>query len=399
MRVAYFDAACGASGDMVLGALVDAGWSLDALRDGLAALPVGGYELSAERVRSHGVGATRVNVKLTETPQPERHLGDILAILAASGLSEGVKERAGRVFTRLAEAEARVHDTSVERVHFHEVGAVDAIVDVVGGVMGLEQLGVERVYSSPLPVSQGWATAAHGRMPVPAWATYELLRGAATRALPVDGEVLTPTGAALLTTLAESYGPPAMTPTTIGYGAGTKDFGIANVLRLVVGETASEANQVVLVEANLDDMNPEWFEPALEKLFGAGALDVTLSPLQMKKGRPGVLLKVVCEPRDRETLVGVVLRETTSLGVRWYFAERECLAREWLEVDTAFGRARVKIGRRAGVVCNIAPEHDSCRSIARQSGAPLPAIYAAAREAARVSLAHAGHLESGNKAT
>lgn len=385
MRVAWFDASAGASGDMILGALVDAGASLDAIGEVLATLPLTGYRLSQERVSSHGVAAARVTVTLTDDHPHERRLSDVLRVLDGGRLPDPVRTGAERIFRRLADAEAKVHGTSVEAVHFHEVGAVDAIVDVVGAMTALHLLGIEDVTVSPLPITHGWVTGAHGRMPVPAWATMELLTGVPTRPLDLEGEVLTPTGAAILTTLATSYAPPAIAPERIGYGAGSRDFGIANVLRVVVGVTAATPWQVAVIEANIDDMNPEWYEQAVERLFEAGALDVTLSPLQMKKGRPGVLLRVVGAMSDRETLTDVILRETTSLGVRWFAAERECLAREWCEVTTDFGPVRVKIGRRNGEVVNIAPEYESCRAAAR--GASLAVVYAAATEAARRALA------------
>ncbi len=387
MRVAYFDAAAGASGDMILGSLVDAGLALDDLRVALAPLAVHGYELSAEAVTVRGIGATRVKVALAEHQHAHRHLHHITEIIDRSTLPPAVAERAKAAFSRLAEAEALVHRTTVEKIHFHEVGAVDAIVDIVGTMVGLDLLGVEAVYCSPLPISHGWVDCEHGRLPVPAPATLELLRGVPTRPLDVAGETLTPTGAALLTTLAQGWTLPAMTSERVGYGAGTKDYGIPNVLRLLIGESAGQPAAVVIIEANLDDMNPEWYDRAVSRLFEAGALDVTLSPLQMKKGRPGVLLRALGEPAARERLTDVLLRETTTLGVRWYVAQRDCLAREWVEVATDFGPVRVKIGRRAGEVLNLAPEYESCRAAADAAGAGLPAVYAAAREAARQALA------------
>lgn len=409
MRIAHFDAAAGASGDMVLGALVDAGLPFDDLRDALANLAVEGYELSAEPVVKRGVAATKVTVALDDRKQPHRHLRHVVEIIDQSELDARVRERAKAVFTRLAEAEAKVHGTTIEKVHFHEVGAVDAIVDVVGACLGLAMLGIERVTCSPLPISHGWVDCAHGRLPVPAWATVELLQGAPTRPLDVAGETLTPTGAALLTTLADGYGQPPMVPRRIGYGAGAADFGIPNVLRLIVGdavaggaEPAAEADlpaaQVVVIETNLDDMNPEWYEPVVRRLFAAGALDVTLAPMFMKKGRPGVRLQVIAEPARRATLAEVLLRETTTLGVRWYGAERTCLAREVSEVTTEFGVVQVKLGYRPAdaaaatgngardggeELLTIAPEYESCRAVAEASGASLPTVHAAAYEAAR----------------
>lgn len=387
MKLAYFDPSAGASGDMILGALVSAGVDPDELRGSLQSLPVSGWELTVEQVTSHHIAATKVNVVLADEHQPHRHLHHILEIIdGAEALPAPVKAKAKAVFQRLGQAEAKVHGVSIEKVHFHEVGAVDAIVDIVGGCLGLHLLGIEQVHVGPLPITHGWVTGAHGKMPVPTWATMELLQGVPTRPLDLAGEVLTPTGAALLTTLADGWQPPAMTIEQVGYGAGSKDFGIANVLRVMLGESVSTPREVVVLEANIDDMNPEWYELALEKLFAAGALDVTLAPIYMKKGRPAVLLKVLCEPRQREALSELVLQETTTLGIRWYTAERDCLAREWYDIETAFGTVRVKVGRRSGRILNIAPEYESCRACAVAAEAALPAVYAAAREAARVLL-------------
>ncbi|MCC7494266.1 MAG: nickel pincer cofactor biosynthesis protein LarC [Fimbriimonadaceae bacterium] len=383
MQWAWFDPAAGASGDMILGALLAAGLPEQALRDGLQRLGVPGWRLEVEQVTVHGIAATRAKVLLDDAPQPHRHVRHVVDIIAAGDLPPIVAERAKAVFERLAAAEAAVHNTTIERVHFHEVGAVDAIVDVVGACLGLHLLEIERVACGPLPVSHGWVDCAHGRLPVPPPAVVRLLEGVPTRPLDVAGETLTPTGAAILTTLCEQWTLPAMTWGRSGYGAGSKDFGIPNVLRLTLGETAPQPAAAVVIEANLDDMNPEWYERAVERLFAAGGLDVTLQPVQMKKGRPGVLLRVVCDPPRREAVTTVILTETTTLGVRWFTVQRDCLAREWHEVSTSFGPVRVKIGRRAGRVLNIAPEYESCRQAADAAGAALPAVYAAAAEAAR----------------
>jgi len=387
VKIAYVDASAGASGDMLLGALIDAGLSLDTLREKLSGLAVDGYTLSARQITPHGIGATKLDVELADGTPPHRHLKHIVEIIDRSELDVVVKDQAKAVFTRLAEAEAKVHRTTVERIHFHEVGAVDAIVDIVGTVIGLHELGIEKLYCSPLPVSHGWVMCQHGKLPVPPPAVVELLNGVPTRPLDVEGETLTPTGAAILTTLADDWSMPAMVADVTGYGAGTKDFGIPNVVRLMVGHTAPQPSAVTLLEANLDDMNPEWYDRAVGKLFEAGALDVTLQPLQMKKGRPGVLLRVLCDPAARQRLAEVMMRETTTLGVRWFEGSRECLDRDWLEVDTDFGRVRVKLGRRGDHILNIAPEYESCRAAADAADAPLPLVEAAAREAARRQVA------------
>lgn len=383
MKIAWFDASAGASGDMILGALIDAGLDAAALEAELQQLDVPGWRLAVSRVKPRGIAASEVEVVIdADAPRPHRHLRHIIEILRGGALPPGDVERATAIFTRLAEAEARVHDTSVEQIHFHEVGALDAIVDVVGAVVGLRLLGVEQVACTPLPISHGWVDCEHGRLPVPAPATLELLRGVPTVPLDLEGETLTPTGAAILTTLSTAWQPPAMTPAAIGYGAGSRDFGVPNVLRVTLGEAAATPARVVVIEANLDDMSPEWYDRAVQRIFAAGALDVTLSPLQMKKGRPGVLLRAVADPAARAPVSEAILRETTSLGVRWFAGERECLARTWLEVATRYGPVSVKIGRRAGEVLNIAPEYESVARAAEAHQASLPSVEAAAREAA-----------------
>lgn len=386
MKIAWFDASAGASGDMILSALVDAGLPFETLREQLAGLAVDGYELACEPVMRRGVRATKVKVTLTEAKQPARHLKHIVAILDESSLPEPVRDAAKRVFGRLAEAEAKVHGTTVERIHFHEVGAVDAIVDVVGGCLGLHLLGVEQVGCTPLPVSHGWVDCEHGRVPVPSWATQELLKGVPTRALDVEGETLTPTGAAILTTLAEVWTMPPMVAERTGYGAGTKDFGIPNVLRLTLGETAGQSSEVVVVEANIDDMNPEWWELAIERIQAAGAVDVSLAPIQMKKNRPALLLRAICDPAKLDAVIDAVVSETTTLGVRFYRAERRCLAREWVDVTTPYGPVKVKVGRRNQQVLNLAPEYETCRQCAETAGVPLKDVYASAQQLARAAL-------------
>ncbi|HAZ62262.1 MAG TPA: nickel pincer cofactor biosynthesis protein LarC [Armatimonadetes bacterium] len=390
MTWAWFDCAAGASGDMALGAMVDAGLDFDALRDGLAGLNVSGYTLSHSSVMRRGVRATKVDVTLTDEAKPHRHLKHIEAILDESKLDEDVRERARAIFRRLAEAEAKVHGTTVERIHFHEVGAVDAIVDVVGTCLGLKLLGVDRVGCTPLPVSYGWVDCEHGRLPVPAWATQELLRDVPSRPLDVEGETLTPTGAAILTTLAETYEMPTMTTRAVGYGAGTKDFGIPNILRLVLGEAAPQSAAVTIIEANIDDMNPEWWDMALARITAAGAMDATLSPLQMKKNRPAVLLRVLCEPSKRDAVLEAVVTYTTTLGVRYYAAERHCLEREWHEVTTAWGLVPVKVARAGGQVINVAPEYEACRALAEETGVTLKEVYVAAEYLARTTLTNQG---------
>jgi len=392
-RIVYFDCASGASGDMLLGAVVDLGLPLEHLREELARLPLGGYRVEARGVVRSGLAATKVDVVVDEGQKPHRHLRNILAILEESSLDAEVKERAGGLFRRLAEAEAAVHGTSVEKVHFHEVGAVDSIVDTVGGVLALRWLGASRFVASPLNVGTGTVTMSHGTFPVPPPATARLVAG-----VPVygegEGELLTPTGALLVTAHASDYGPlPMMRIEKTGHGAGGRDTpGRPNVLRLVVGDEdgAPSGERVLVLETEVDDASPQLLGPLLDQLLSAGALDAFFTPVQMKKGRPGVLVTAIADPSKREALEELLFRETTTLGVRRQVCERSVLERETVRVDTAYGPIRVKIGRRGGVVYNAAPEFDDCQRAAGEKGVAVKETLAAALAAWR---ARAGKQE------
>lgn len=380
MRVAYFDCVSGASGDMILGALVDAGVAPDALRAELATLPLSGWQIEVERVLRAGLAGTRVHVR-SSGPQPHRHLADILAILERSGLPTADRERAARVFRALAEAEARVHGIALEEVHFHEVGAVDAIIDVVGAVVALRLLGVEQVYVSPLPLGSGTVRTAHGSLPVPAPATLALLTAARAPLRPGTDEpameLVTPTGAALLTALGR-FERPAMHLTGSGTGAGRRDLpDRPNVLRVLLGETeaAPTVRPMVVLETNIDDMPAELFGHALDRLFAAGAADVWFTPIQMKKNRPATMLAVLCRPEQEGTLVDLLLYETSTLGVRVREVRRYEAARERFEFQSSLGPAAVKVKRLAGQPPRVAPEYDVCRTLAARSGLPLLEVY------------------------
>lgn len=429
-RVAYFDCASGASGDMVLGALVDLGLPLDRLRAELARLPLAGYRLEARKVDRAGLRATKVdvvvegqadrtdrdvnvnrnvNVNVPEPARdhdhdhdhahghvhehghghadhahPHRPLSEILGMIDGSGLEAGVKRRASELFQRLGEAEAAVHGTDTEHVTFHEVGAVDSIVDVVGAVIGLGWLDVDRFIASPLNVGSGTVKIAHGEYPVPPPATLRLLAG-----VPVygsgAGELLTPTGALLVTAYATGYGPlPSLKLEGVGHGAGTRDTaGRPNVLRLIVGDevTASDGQKVVVIESEMDDMSPQLFGPLLDGLLAGGALDAFYTPVQMKKGRPGVLLTVIAEPRRRAQVEELLFAETTTLGVRWQEWDRTVLDRESVAVDTEYGTISVKVGRRQGRVYNVQPEFEDCLARARAASRPVKEVWAAALSA------------------
>lgn len=396
-RLVYFDCASGASGDMLLGALVDLGLPIEALREELGKLPLDGYSLEARRVHRSGLHATKVDV-LTAHHHDHGHgahrhghehhhrgLTAILELLERSALEAEVKAKAGDLFRRLAVAEAKVHGTSPEEVHFHEVGAVDSIVDIVGGVIGLRWLKADRFVASPLNAGTGTVTMQHGTYPVPPPATAELVKGVPTYG-EGQGELLTPTGALLVTGHASSYGHlPLLKPEHIGHGAGSRETqGRPNVLRLIVGEEdAVGAETVLVLEAEIDDMSPQLFGPLIERLLGAGALDAYLTPVQMKKGRPGVLVTVLAAAERRAPVEDVLFRETTTLGVRWQEWNRSVLERERATVATPYGPIAVKLGKRGRDVLNVQPEFDDCQRAAAAHGVPVKEVWAAALAASR----------------
>lgn len=383
---------------MILGALVDAGLEVERLRAELNRLPISGYTVNVEEVRRRGLRGMHVEVQVAEQ-HVARHLADIEAIISHSDLPEQVKARGKAIFGRLAEAEAAVHGAPVNHVHFHEVGAVDAIVDVVGAAIGLWLLGIEEVYASPVHVGSGTVSCAHGTMPVPAPATLELLRGVPIYGRDVEAELVTPTGAAVLTTVAQAFGPaPPMEVTHVGYGAGSRDLPIPNLLRVSIGEPAEgaevhsgelagyEEDVVTLVEANMDDMNPQWIDHGMARLFDAGALDVFLTPIQMKRNRPGIQLSVLVPEGKQAAVLDVLFAETTTIGVRTCPMQRWKLKREQIVVDTPYGPVSVKVARRGETVLNVAPENRDCQRIAEEQGVALKEIHQAAMEGARMKL-------------
>jgi hypothetical protein len=421
-RVLYFDCFSGVAGDMALGALLDAGLPLDALRQALGSLGVG-HELKVTRVLRAGLSATHVQV-LGEDAATHSHgdgqhhhhhhqdhhhdshahahthrsLREITHLIGHSALSASGKERAVAMFRRLAEAEAAIHQISVDDVHLHEVGAIDSIIDIVGVVFGLEWFGIDDIVASPLNVGGGTVDIAHGTFPVPAPATLTLLQGIPIYSGAIKSELVTPTGALVISTYVKRFGPiPAMSTERIGYGAGTRDFPKApNVLRVVIGERTAAANpgtseprnletSVLKIECELDDMSPQLFGPVTEALFHAGALDVFLTPIFMKKGRPGTLLTVLAPPLLREAVCALVFRETTTLGVRIETVERETLDRDWVDAALDGGVVRIKVASRRGQVVNAAPEFDDCVRVAEATGRPVKAIQAEAMRAWQTS--------------
>ncbi|GIK42007.1 MAG: UPF0272 protein [Chloroflexota bacterium] len=438
MKIAYFDCFAGISGDMLLGALLDLGLDLAALKRELRKLPLAGYRLEAARVNKRGIQATQFNVILagsrsdhladsefeevaqptagTDHPpdphhpdQPQRPLAEILSLIERSDLSDKVKATATAIFTRLGQAEAQVHGVRLEQVHFHEVGGVDAIVDIVGAAIALEKLEIEQVYASPLHLGSGFVRAAHGLLPVPAPATAQLIAGVPVYSSEVKGELVTPTGAAIITTIAHSFGPlPPLVIEASGYGAGTRDREFPNVLRGYLGHAAAGAvlpappsrrvrdpfpqqhhtpevsagyhqGPATVIEANIDDMNPQLFEYLLERLLEAGALDVSLIPIQMKKSRPGTLLHVLAHPASVDELLAIIFTESTTIGARTYEVTKRMLQRETQTVETVLGPVRVKVAWLGSRVVNVAPEYEDCRELARRHNLPLKEVYALAR--------------------
>ncbi|WP_231717107.1 nickel pincer cofactor biosynthesis protein LarC [Desulfosarcina ovata] len=380
MKMAYFDCFAGASGDMILGALLDAGLDLSVLRSELNTLGLSYWTLDRQDVVKGGIGGSQAMVRVDDGHHHHRHLSDITAIIEKSGLDPAVKRDSVRIFNRLAQAEAKVHNTTVDQIHFHEVGAMDAILDVVGGVAGIHALGIERIVCSPLNVGSGTIDCAHGTLPVPAPATAELVRGCPIYSSGVDGELLTPTGAAILTTLADDFGPmPSMTVDCIGFGAGSADRAIANMLRVFIGSAAEHGKafameQTATVETTIDDMNPQIYEHLMERVLSLGVLDIFMQPVQMKKNRNGTLVTILCRPERVTAVADILFRETTTIGLRWRLDNRFTLQREFITVKTRFGPIRCKAAILGDERINLTPEYDDCRRVALAHNVPLKAV-------------------------
>jgi uncharacterized protein (TIGR00299 family) protein len=405
-KIAFFDCFSGISGNMALGALLDCGLPVESFRAELDKLGLRGYSLEIREVQKSGLRGLFVDIRVEET-QPHRHLADIEKIIASSPLPERVRERSLLVFRKLAQAESGAHGEPVENIHFHEVGAVDAILDVVGTAICLEMLGVDKVYASAIHIGAGTVKTAHGLLPVPAPATAELLKGFPVYGRDAEAELVTPTGAALLAALAERGGDaPPMRVERVGYGAGSRDLPWANLLRVTIGDEsapvpappasrgqaqgqasgapalAERGQRVMMVEANIDDMNPQFYEHVSERLFAAGALDVYFIPIQMKRNRPATMLGVMVDEDKLDPALGILFSETTTIGVRMYPVERRKLDREEGAVDTVYGPVQVKIAKLAGRVMNVAPEYRDCLRIAKEKNIPLKDVYQAALAAA-----------------
>ena len=386
MRTLYFDCAAGASGDMILGALVGAGADPHQLIDQLKLLGVENYQVSFSQVDRCNLSATRATVQIGPE-HSHRHLADLLKIIDDSQLNTSVKDRASRVFSLLAEAESEVHNVPVERIHFHEVGALDAIIDIVGACIGFELLGIERFVCSPLHVGSGTVEIAHGRFPVPPPAVLSLLRGAPIYSTEVKGELVTPTGAAIIKAVVQEFGPlPPMLVSSIGYGAGTREYkDFPNALRVVVGETSDrpveDVERLVMLETNIDDMSPQVFGYVMDRAFELGALDCYFTPVQMKKNRPGTLVSILCKPAQQTRLCEMLLVETTTLGVRSYEVERVALQRAIVTVETPYGAIDIKEASIDGRLLRAMPEYEQCRRAAREAGVTLREVEQSALKA------------------
>jgi len=384
MRAAYFDCFSGISGDMVLGALVDLGLPVEKLKSELHKLNLFDYQIETKKIAKQSILSTQIKVNVKEGKK-ERRLEDILSILEKSKLEEKVRELSKAIFTRLATAEAKIHGKDVQKIHFHELGGLDTIIDVVGAVAGMKYLGVEKVYSSPLPVGRGFVKCAHGILPVPAPATLELLKEVPVYGSDIEAELVTPTGAAIISSLVENFGEmPPMKIDNIGYGAGQRDLPIPNLLRVSIGviKNAYQEDVVSLIQTNIDDMNPELYEHIVDRLFREGALDVFLTPIQMKRTRPATMLSVIAGQEKMEKMLEIIFDETTTLGIRISKIKRRKLNRENRKVSTKYGKIEVKIGKHDGVVKNISPSYEECRKIATHLKIPLKKVYQEAKQAA-----------------
>ena len=376
--IAYFDVITGVSGDMFLSSLIDAGFPEEKLREELKKLHLD-FELVVKKGRDV-IEATTLEVIYNEKEEKERHLSDILTILENSEIDDEVKGKAKELFHRLAEAEAKIHGTSVEKIHFHEVGAIDTIVDIVGSLIALKGLGIEEMYSSPVVLGKGKVETGHGIIPVPAPATLELLKGKPVRFSSVPTEMTTPTGAVLISMAEFSY--PEMEINSIGYGMGKKKMDMPNVLRVVIGKK-SFIHDLYVIETNIDDMSSEVYPFIIERLLDAGAMDAFVMPAIMKKGRAGNLLRVIAPAENLEEIKDIIFNETSTLGIRYHGVRRHVLERRIIKVETEYGRIRVKVGYHNGKVTTISPEYEDCRRIAEKSKVPLKKIYEEARERAK----------------
>lgn len=383
MRIGYFDCFSGASGDMILGSMVDAGLSFRRLRDEVKKLRVPTIDLKAKKVLRGGLAATRVLVEGRKEKKPHRNLKEIFRIIERSGIEADVKEKSKEIFKRVASVEGKIHRMQVEEVHFHELGGLDSVVDIVGSVWGVRQLGIEKIYVSKVNVGGGFVKCEHGILPVPAPATLSLMKGKPIYSSGVERELFTPTGAAILSTLGSEFGAmPSIHVERIGYGAGRDDLPVPNLLRLLVGTPASPSGKekVMVVETNIDDMNPQLYDYVMEGLLAMKVLEVFVTPILMKKNRPGHLLTVICPAEKLASVTKFLLTETTTIGLRWREEERAKSDREIVLRQTKYGKIRFKLARWEGKVVNFSPEYEDCKRLALGKGIPLKEVFEEARK-------------------
>ena len=379
MKVLYFDLIGGASGDMILSALIDAGVPAEKLSEMLAGLKLDEFELHAKTINKNGFQATKVDILVGDQP-PERRLKEILEVIRNSSLPVTIQNRAIRVFQKIASVEAGIHNKPVDQIHLHELGGTDTIVDVTGALLALDYLGISHIYASPIPLGSGFIEGAHGQIPLPAPATMGLLDGLPVRKTEIRAELITPTGAALLADLVKDFSPPPeMKVEAVGYGAGTRDLPIPNLLRVMIGETSETESQIrehlILLESNLDDLNPEIYPYVMESLFNAGALDVCLVPIQMKKNRPGTQIQVLAEVQNAEGMREILFLETSTLGIRQKQVDRFSLPRIIQVVSTRYGKVRMKVAGEGTIFHKASPEFEDCQKLARKNNIPLQQIY------------------------
>lgn len=391
MRIAYFDCFSGISGDMFVGALLDAGLKIEILEKELNKLNLSGYQLEVNKVLKKGISASQFKVKIQEKGV-ERRFKDILNILEESKLDEEIKNEVKKIFFKIAEAESKIHQKDIEKIHFHEIGGLDSIIDISSAVIGIKALEIKEIYSSPLPLGKGFVKCAHGILPLPAPATLELLRNIPTYSGGMESEMVTPTGAAIISTLTKDFGErPLMKIEKIGYGAGEREYSIPNLLRVSIGEKIlSDRNLVdgyvhdeaLLIETNIDDMNPEFYDYIMDKLFSQGALDVFLTPIQMKKNRPAQMFSIIVYEQNLKEILKVLFSESTTLGVRIKEVKRLKLTQQNFITETKYGKIKVKVGIFKEDIKTIAPEYQDCQKIAQQYQVPLKEVYEEAKKVA-----------------
>lgn len=381
MEIAYFDCFSGISGDMILGSLIDLGLDIEYLKNEFKKINISGYEINAEKIKKRDISCIKVNITVKDK-QKYRSLKEINALIDKSELNPEVKKKSKDIFLKLAKAESKVHNIDIDKIHFHEIGAIDSILDIIGAVIGLDKLNLKKIYCSTIPVGRGFVKSAHGKLPIPAPATSELLKGIPTYSTKVEGELVTPTGAAIISSLTESFGEmPLIQIEKIGYGAGKSDFDHPNLLRIFVGESLENYNTDVVnvIEVNIDDMNPEYYEVVFEKLLKNGALDVYLTNIQMKKNRPGIKLSIITPLEITNQLTDIIFNETTTFGLRIYKTDRKKLFVEKVKVKTKYGEITIKIGKTKDEIKLISPEYEDCKKLAQENNVSLKEIYELAK--------------------